>query len=170
MKAVLTGDPKVATKFAEECREEGSGYYDSECGYSTAVRCGMRNTFGIHLLPCGGVSPENALAILICVAERLRREIPPVYNGLGIRYEDEPVIPELTVQSLFREWKQFPDSFGGWLTSGGNLTVVGGEWEYRDGRRHGLRMCFRDSRDYCYLETQCPEAHPDQCDLEPESV
>jgi len=60
---------------------------------------------------------------------------------------------------------------GGWITSAGNLTLVGQSAdnhrkfvEYRDGRRHGCRrgwpVAVGDT--YRYIETNRPDLHPEE--------
>jgi hypothetical protein len=59
---------------------------------------------------------------------------------------------------------------GGWMTSGGNMTVVaergGCTVEYRDGRRHGLRRVCGDDAEYHYYESQRPDRGPNETGLE----
>jgi hypothetical protein len=78
------------------------------------------------------------------------------------------VLPQLDQASLRRRevLEGLVDAsipIGGWLTSGGNLTLVFDCWEYRQGRRMGLRMAqTTEEADWVYyIETLCPDQNSD---------
>lgn len=80
-------------------------------------------------------------------------------------------------RELAEAFRESPESFGGWCTSAGNLTLTGGPYEYREGRRHGLRQaqpCVQPPAGkagttdcWWYLESQRPDANPDDMGLAP---
>lgn len=52
----------------------------------------------------------------------------------------------------------------GWMTSGGNLTLVAGDLEYRSGRRHGVRIAaptVEGDDEVLYYSTTRPDLSPD---------
>ena len=111
----------------------------------------------------GAIPGWKALEILIRVFD-VARGIENVHHQ-GVQVVD--------TESLIDDYVRTPERFGGWVTSTGNLTVVGGLWEYRDGHRHGLRKAQATRRGnggrdtWWYIETWRSDVSPDDVGLEP---
>jgi hypothetical protein len=135
----------ISKEFLDELKTEHAEYYGKPHG----CRPG-----------CGYVNAETAADILIG-AIRLAR-----FRNLRGK-DDSPF--------TFRVPQKF-EHVGGWQTSAGNLTIIGIEpannidgtirvWEYRDGRRHGLRQCLAADEkgcDFVYLKTKRADISPDE--------
>jgi len=152
------GVREYAAEVLAAWREEHEGYYGAPHGALAAEKAAMEiRGISIH---AGYVDADAARWILLHVLE-----------GLGE-----------TQEALGCLQRDGGDVFGGWLTSGGNLTLVGvgvrGRVmvEYRLGRRHGLRRVFeRRARGtspsaVSYISTQSPGADPDDYGIEPDAA
>lgn len=128
----------------KDLKEEHEGFYGCPHG---DINRGKAIPLGLASVRAGFVNRDTALLILL---------------GAGVTEGGDAFTPSGLIQAY-----KSGLPMGGWLTSGGNLTLVNGPWEYRDGRRHGLRMASATHPDDVvrYIETRCPDENPDSKDL-----
>src|SRR5690625_5299814 len=158
-----------AAEWLEELQKEHAEFYGTEHGYinrtaHTVPTLGapkeMTDDFrswdnsevmGRSTALAGYIGPMTAAMILMAVVSKYTAGLTP-----------RDILQALTDGS----------PLGGWMTSAGNLSIVCGTWEYRSGRRHGIRAAIptaeRDS--VFYIETHCPTASPDAFGLTPEGL
>ena len=128
----------------KDLKEEHEGFYGCPHG---DINRGKAIPLGLASVRAGFVNRDTALLILL---------------GAGVTEGGDAFTPSGLIQAYKSGLPMV-----GWLPSGGNLTLVNGPWEYRDGRRHGLRMASATHPDDVvrYIETRCPDENPDSKDL-----
>jgi hypothetical protein len=158
-------DNAVATNatVVKEWAEDHAGYYGAPHG-------AKRIDYRMHEIRYAGfIEGWKALTILLDVAVWAT-------DGYAERSEGVACVHALQ-KDIVRAFQEAPESFGGWITCAKNLTLVGGPYEYREGRRHGLRQAQPCAQPpvgkagtvdrWWYIESQRPDTNPDDMGLAP---
>jgi hypothetical protein len=129
----------------EEWKNEHEGYYGQPHGFS------QTQSFGKIELRSGAISRMDAAEFLI------EHVVGNCEEALG----------RITRLDVLRAVADKNIPLGGWKTSNGNLTIVCDYFEYREGRRHGLRQAqpTHDRDTFFYIESMAKDESPDAMDV-----
>ena len=157
----------AARRWLNELHEEHKEHYGAPHGAGDARRAGRYvEAAGLPVwVEAGYIDAASAARIIIKAVEELVEDQPGAHDGVA----DEITHMAITGRSPGMAAIEGAP-VGGWMSSAGNITLVVGPYEFRWGRRHGVRLALlRGLNDRVgYLDTARPDASPDECGLGPE--